>query len=343
MRRRLIGGAALAAAISASALAAVAAQGAAPPARLDALETGASALGLELDALGDRPGAAPPEQAQRFRVAQNREVAQITVRLDQLEEQMRVLTGQLEGLQFQMAQLQALLERLQQDYELRFQDLEGGGPGKTEAVPQSGGVTPSGAVPPQSANPDRLPAEELPAVDLGDSPDPLLSAPGDADAGILGSLPADLFERPVEGANFGGGDPIGPSDRVTDADAQAQYNAGFDALQRGDYSFAEQQLRQFIGLYPANRLAPEATTWLGETLLRQQQYDEAAQVLVTGFENYPASAQAPGMLLRLGMALAGAGERETACRTYVEILRRYTDAPASFTQQVVREQRNAQC
>ena len=76
---------------------------------------------------------------------------------------------------------------------------------------------------------------------------------------------------------------------------------------------------------------------------RQQQYDEAAQVLVTGFENYPASAQAPGMLLRLGMALAGAGERETACRTYVEILRRYTDAPASFTQQVVREQRNAQC
>jgi tol-pal system protein YbgF len=343
-RRRLIGGAVLAAAISVGTLAAVAAQGAAPPDRLDALEAGAAALGLQLDGLGNRLGVAPVEQAPRFRVAQNREVAQINVRLDQLEEQMRVLTGQVEGLQFQMTQVQALIERLQQDYELRFQDLEGGASGKTEAVPQSGGATPSGAVPPQSANLDRLPAEDLPApVDAGDSLDPLLSSPGDPEAGILGSLPADLFDAPAEDANFGA-DTIGaPSDRVTDADAQAQYNAGYDALQRGDYAFAETQLRQFIGLYPGNRLAPEATTWLGETLLRQQQYDEAAQVLVTGYEAYPASPQAPAMLLRLGMALAGAGERETACRTYIEILRRYTGQPESFMREVVREQRNAQC
>ncbi|MBI4048139.1 MAG: hypothetical protein HY371_15125, partial [Devosia nanyangense] len=48
-------------------------------------------------------------QAQeRIHVAQNAQEAQLALRIQQLEEQIRTLTGQVEGLQFQLAQMQTL-------------------------------------------------------------------------------------------------------------------------------------------------------------------------------------------------------------------------------------------
>ena len=58
---------------------------------------------------------------------------------------------------------------------------------------------------------------------------------------------------------------------------------------RGDYAFAEDQFRQFIALYPKDPQAPDATNWLGEALLQRQAYDEAADVLLTGFQTYQSS------------------------------------------------------
>ncbi|MEX0628796.1 MAG: tol-pal system protein YbgF [Cucumibacter sp.] len=340
-RRLLLAGAALATALSAGALVAAAAPGAGPIPRIEALESDAAALGSMLEAIGEAIGAPPDE---RIRLAQNREEAQINVRLDQLEERMRTLTGQVEALQFQLSQLQGLIERMQQDYEFRFQGLEGGEAGKSEAVPESGGATPTEAVPPATAIEERLPqAPLLPADVIGESLDPLIAQPDNPEAGILGTLPADLFDRPLGATDLTGDELALPSDRVSNADAEAQYNAGVDALQRSDLVFAADQFRQFIALYPRHRLAPDATTLLGEALLRQQDYDEAAQVLVVGYETYPDSPRAPEMLLGLGSALAGAGERETACRTYVEILRRYPGQPASFLERLRQQQRTAQC
>jgi hypothetical protein len=44
--------------------------------------------------------------------AQSQQTAQLTVRIQELEEQIRLLTGQVEGLQFQLTQMQTLLERM---------------------------------------------------------------------------------------------------------------------------------------------------------------------------------------------------------------------------------------
>src|SRR5690606_3095698 len=45
-------------------------------------------------------------------------------RVPQLEEQVRQLTGTLEELNFQILRMQDQLRRIQEDYELRFQELE---------------------------------------------------------------------------------------------------------------------------------------------------------------------------------------------------------------------------
>ena len=98
--------------------------------------------------------------------------------------------------------------------------------------------------------------------------------------------------------------------------------------------FAEDQFRQFIALYPKDPQAADATNWLGEALLQRQAYDDAADVLLTGFQNYQKSPRAPDLLLKLGIALAGAGEQDTACRTFFEVAKRYPKQPAAFMQRL---------
>ena len=283
--------------------------------------------------------------------AQSQTEAQLAVRIQELEGQIRDLTGQLEGLQFTITQMQTQLQQMADDNEFRFQQLEGGGAGKTEAAPQSGGATPPAEAPqpdtgtqaPMEALPPANPptAGDVPVIsdepmhgdNLGDSADPLLGQ-GQSGATVTGTLGESSV--PLNLSLDGG-------TSLEDGDARAQYAAGYDAIVRGDYAFAEEQFRQFTALYPHDPQAPDAVNWLGEALLQRQAYDEAADVLFTGFQSYERSARAPDILLKLGIALAGAGEVDTACRTYAEVAKRYTAQPAAFTQKLADERAKANC
>ena len=308
-----------------------------------------------------------------FVQAQSRNEAQLAVQIQDLQDQVRSLTGQVEGLQFSIGQMQTQLQQMADDNEFRFQQLEGGGSGKTEAAPQSGGAMPS-AEAPQPATGNDSTAEAAP--DKTALPDPNAAPSGDAQAGVSGSLTNlggdddipitndepmdDLGDSadPLLGQGQAGESPVGAlgapngvplnlsldgGQTLEDGDAKAQYAAGYDAIVRGDYAFAEEQFRQFVALYPQDPQAPDATNWLGEALLQRQAYDEAADVLLTGFQNYPRSARGPDLLLKLGIALAGAGEVDTACRTYFEVSKRFPSQPAAFNQRLQAERQKAKC
>ncbi len=65
------------------------------------------------------------------------DAAQQAVRLDNMEQQMRVISGRIDEMAHQIEQLQNLLKRAQEDNEFRLQQLEGGGKGqkRSEAAP----------------------------------------------------------------------------------------------------------------------------------------------------------------------------------------------------------------
>ncbi len=341
-------------------------------ARMDMLEFQAGTISQSLRAISAFSGSQPVpplnigEQAP-LRVAQSRDVASLNVRLGQLEEQMRVLVGQVEGLQFQMTQFQTLIERLQEDTDFRFKQLEGGGSGKTEAAAQSGGDRPVGELPQDQETGSHLPLDLSGSGVLvssgqasGDAARAETGLPdGSATEGdgpdfageegiVLGGDGIGTFDPASDGGDvLGGGDVPGldfdPGALVSQGDADAQYSAGYDAIVRGDYEFAESQFRQFISLFPDDLHAPDAANWLGESLLQQHRYDEAAQVLFDGFENYPKSLRAPDLLLKLAIALDGAGEKEVACRTFGEVLRRFPSVQPAFRQRLASEMARAKC
>ena len=123
----------------------------------------------------------------------------------------------------------------------------------------------------------------------------------------------------------------------------AQYAAGYDAITRGDYAFAEEQFQQFIALYPDDPQAPDATNWLGEALLQRGAFTDAAEVLANGYTKYKASKRAPDMMLKLGVALAGADKPDVACRTFFTLKQRYPDLSPAFQQRLAEENQKAKC
>ena len=322
----------------------------------------AMALGLGTQ-IASAQSAMPPAElgglsftnGDRILVAQA-DTAQQMVRVQQLEEQIRLLNGQIEGLTFQLTQMQEILNRMQEDNEFRFQALEGGGSGNGDAATGAGGATPSQALPqnPAPASEDAVPMTDIPEQGVQPLPgevefDPTFDDGTGAATDALGQSGDPLVGTGATGGvDLATGQPLNlgydpAAANPNSADADAQFQAGYEALTSGDYRFAEEQFSQFIDLYPDNPQVTDAANWLGEALIARSAYAEAADVLVDAYQAAPDHPRAPDILLKLGVSLAGVGERETACRTFTEVGTRYPDTIPAFQTRLSEERANAEC
>ncbi|MBN9275086.1 MAG: tol-pal system protein YbgF, partial [Mesorhizobium sp.] len=89
--------------------------------------------------------------------------------------------------------------------------------------------------------------------------------------------------------------------------------------------------------------APDAHYWLGEALLGQQKYRDAAETFLSASKAYPKAKKAPDMLLKLGVSLVGLNQRDVACATFNEVGKRYPDISAAMKERVKQERTRASC
>jgi tol-pal system protein YbgF len=122
-----------------------------------------------------------------------------------------------------------------------------------------------------------------------------------------------------------------------------EFDLAYGYLQHKDYGPAADEFASFLRQYPSDRLAPEAQFWMGEALFQSQRYRDAAEAFLAVSTKYDTTARAPDALLRLGMSLAALGEKEAACASLGEVLRKYPRASLSVKQSVDREQKRAHC
>jgi tol-pal system protein YbgF len=122
-----------------------------------------------------------------------------------------------------------------------------------------------------------------------------------------------------------------------------QYDLAYSYLQHKDYAQSAEGFRTFLKQYPSDRMTPEAQYWLGESLFQSQQYRDAAEAFLAVSTKYDTTAKAPDALLKLGMSLAALNEKEAACASLGEVLRKYPRASLNVKQSVDREQKRAGC
>src|SRR5258707_15469237 len=142
------------------------------------------------------------------------------------------------------------------------------------------------------------------------------STPPGAPPGAASGVPPG-FPTPPPGAEAasgaGGGMRAGPGQNLPSGSTTEQYNYAFGLLKQADYPGSEAALRAFIEQHPSDPMAGNAQYWLGETYYARSKFMEAASTFAEGYKRYPKSAKAPDTLLKLGMSLAQANQKQNAC------------------------------
>jgi tol-pal system protein YbgF len=126
-------------------------------------------------------------------------------------------------------------------------------------------------------------------------------------------------------------------------DPEELYRNSYQFILSGDYSTAEQGFRDHISRFPKDTKAADAHYWLGESLLGQQKYRDAAEIFLAASKDYPKAKKAPDMLLKLGVSLVGLKQRDVACATFSEIGKRYPDISGALKDRVKQERALAAC
>src|SRR5499426_979673 len=277
----------------------------------------------------------------------------LMLRIDRLETQIRQLTGAIEQLQFRNQQLEGEVRRMQE-----------------------AGV-PRGAV---QSRPQNLPAPSSPAATAGrrgDAFDPAQNPNAPGAPHTLGAINppggapivgADAGEPPVGAPGGRGaaapldlatmGPPSGPQSGQSPQNPAAggalatlapsqtprdEYDLAYGYVLRKDYALAEDAFHSFLSKYPNDRLAGDATYWLGESMFQRRRFRDAAEAFLNVSTKYESTAKAPDALLRLGQSLAALGEKEAACASLGEVLRKFPRASAAVRQGVEREQKRVRC
>ncbi|CAN7276079.1 tol-pal system protein YbgF [Mesorhizobium sp. LjRoot246] len=323
---------------------------------------------------GEKPGLFGQKKPDQVQLVQSDPAA-----VTSLEEQLRQMNGKIEELNFQVLQMQEQIRKQQEDNEFRFQQLEGGGtqggqpPAQKKSDATTGTDTDVATAPATQAPAD---AGAAPGNDqsaggktvqdvIVESPDgdPGKVIPGTgAPEKTFGTITVDKNGNVIDAggntqstaptqdsAPVAGAPPkAGKSDTViaalpTTNDPEELYRNSYQFILSGDYGTAEQGFRDHIARFPKDAKAADAHYWLGESLLGQQKYRDAAETFLAASKDYPKAKKAPDMLLKLGVSLVGLKQHDVACATFSEVGKRYPDISSALKERIKQEKALAAC
>ena len=190
--------------------------------------------------------------------AQRADPVYIEDRLNQLQQSLTMMTGQIEQLQHRNAQLQQQMEKMQADYEFRIEQLEKGG---------GGGARPGGAAP-------RPPAQAAA---------PTAAASAD-------QLYDDAFKKLQEG-DYAGAErgfrtfvQRNPQNKLA---GNAQYWLGETYYARRDYQNAMTAFAEGYKNYRTSQKGPDNLLKLGITLSALNRKQDACAMFARFTQDYP--------------------------------------------------------
>ena len=195
--------------------------------------------------------------------AQRADPVYIEDRLNQLQQSITMLTGQIEQLQYRNQQLQQQLQKMQADYEYRLDQMEKGG-GR------------SGGPPPPRPN--------------APTPGPMAAAPAPEAGGNGDQLYNDAFKKLQDG-DYGGAErgfkaflQANPKHNLA---GNAQYWLGETYYARRDYQNAMTAFAEGYKVYKSSPKGPDNLLKLGVTLAALGRKSDACAVFGKFTQDYP--------------------------------------------------------
>ncbi|WP_213069394.1 tol-pal system protein YbgF [Methylomicrobium album] len=213
------------------------------------------------------PSVPPPiPQTVPQATASSKTLYELMSRIDQLQNEVRELTGKVEEQSYQNAELKKRLSTMYSDFDERMQNLES----------KASGSTPATSNAPAGENADD--AEQ----------------PADLDAmPPSGQAPAGIAQIPSAA-------PAAPSESAAAASGDLEYKQAYDDLRNGRTAQSIEEFKAYLDKNPAGPLSGNAQYWLGEAYRVNQDFSSSRAALLKVLESYPDNPKVPDALLKLG-------------------------------------------
>ncbi|MCP4394827.1 MAG: tol-pal system protein YbgF [Alphaproteobacteria bacterium] len=278
-------------------------------------------------------GSPHPTQAQyasQSRPQSQDVVAMHGIRISQLEEIIRRLTGQIEQLNHRIAEQSQQLAIMAKDVNYRFRNLE-----QSNVSGNQGTVAPQPMGRPIATNPAVIPNQPINSI-------PLQTASHDKPAAVP-AAPSPWAQATVtDGATSPNAMARPPATEARPTD-RTMYNEAYSLLRKGQYDGAEKQLKRLLKEFPNSNLAGNAQYWLGETYYARKNFEQAAIAFADGYKKYSTSTKGPDNLLKLGLSMKALGKKGDACVAFGAVVTTFPDAPNAIKQRAKNEAAAARC
>ena len=244
------------------------------------------------------------------------------LKLSEIEEQFQELTNKFEEINFKLDKLSNKLTKVQQDNQLRFEQIEQTSAINTNnksltSLPKTQEIltkeeTTKKKLLPGSSEPQSL--GEISYKDMTSSNDTQIIESVEQTEAII----SEVFNSEEK--------------LLPDVSPKEQYQFARNFLKVGDYANAEKAFREFVITNPDNELSGNAQYWYAETYRIRQMYTDAATAYLEGYQKYPKSKIAPENLLKLGVSLVQMGEKDQGCSMIAGVKKQYPNATQSVLQ-----------
>lgn len=216
-------------------------------------------------------------------------------RLDQLEQEIRQLRGDLELFRYRQEETIRQQQEVYSNLDRRLQALEqqaGVAGGEYQVSPEIEAQAPDMAQPPTMITP---PLNETP-------------------------VPPAAVIPPIQ-------PPVQPP--TASGTEQAAYERAFNMLREGRYEQAISAFQEFLRDYPNSPLAGDAQYWLGETHYVTRDFPKARKAFLDFGSNYPEHDKMPEALLRLGYTYEELNEKAKAREVLRQLAESYPGSKAA--------------
>ncbi len=244
------------------------------------------------------------------------------LKLSEIETQFQELTNKFEEINFKLDKLSNKLSKVQQDNQLRFEQIEqtsitNSNNNSLSALPKTNQALMNEEIAqkkilPGSSEPQSL--GEVSYKDMTTSDDTQIIESVEQTEAII----SEVFNAEEK--------------LLPDASPKEQYQFARNFLKVGDYTNAEKAFREFVLINPDNELSGNAQYWYAETYRIRQMYTDAATAYLEGYQKYPKSKIAPENLLKLGVSLVQMGEKDQGCLMIAGVKKQYPEATQSVLQ-----------
>ncbi len=121
------------------------------------------------------------------------------------------------------------------------------------------------------------------------------------------------------------------------------YDEAFASIKKQHYKTAQAQFEAFLVLYPKDALAGNAQYWLGESFFARSMFSQAAVAFAEGFKSYRDSQKAPDNLFKLGVTMAKLNKKEEACIAFKNFAKEYPKVSDSMKKRLEKEIQKLSC